>query len=73
MKAVRLHGHGETDELHYEETDEPKLRSPHDAIVEIKAAAVNRLDIRLRRVSSGSAKTAAMPKNVNTLAKSFCA
>lgn len=49
MKAVRLHGHGEIDELHYEETDEPELRSPHDAIVEIKAAAVNRIDIRLRR------------------------
>lgn len=53
MKAARLHGYGETDQLRYDDTEKPELRSPTDAIVELKAAAVNQIDIRLRRGAGG--------------------
>ena len=53
MKAVRIHEHGGIDKLRYEEVEAPKLRSPSDAIVELKAAALNRVDIWNRRGSTG--------------------
>ncbi|HEY2922176.1 MAG TPA: zinc-binding dehydrogenase [Candidatus Binatia bacterium] len=49
MKAVRLHAYGGSDNLRYEETDDPQLTSPHDAVVRLKAASVNHLDILIRR------------------------
>jgi NADPH:quinone reductase-like Zn-dependent oxidoreductase len=49
LKAVRLHAYGGTDNLHYEEIDDPQLTSPHDAVVRLKAAAVNHLDLLIRR------------------------
>ena len=49
MKAVRLHAHGGPDQLHYEETADPHSSSPHDAVVRLKAASVNRHDLSLRR------------------------
>jgi NADPH:quinone reductase-like Zn-dependent oxidoreductase len=49
LKAVRLHAYGGIDNLRYEETDDPQLRSPHDAVVRLKAASVNHLDILIRR------------------------
>lgn len=54
MKAVRLHGHGGADQLRYEETREPKLNSARDVIVALKAAAVNRIDLDLRRGTHGA-------------------
>lgn len=45
MKAVRIHQHGEADQLRYEEVEEPKLTAATDAIVKLKAAALNRIDI----------------------------
>ena len=48
MKAVRIHAHGDIDQLRYEDTDEPRLRSGDDVIVKLKAAALNRVDLVLR-------------------------
>jgi NADPH:quinone reductase-like Zn-dependent oxidoreductase len=49
LKAVRLHAYGGVDNLRYEEVDDPQLTSPHDAVVRLKAASVNHLDILIRR------------------------
>lgn len=54
MKAVRIHEHGGIDKLRYEEVEEPKLRARSDAIVELRAAALNRVDIWNRRGLTGT-------------------
>jgi NADPH:quinone reductase-like Zn-dependent oxidoreductase len=48
LKAVQLYAYGGVEQLRYEETTEPQLRSGNDVIVKLKAAAVNRIDLRLR-------------------------
>lgn len=53
MKAVRIHEHGGTDKLRYEEVKEPKLDSPTDVIVRLKAAALNHIDIWIRMGATG--------------------
>jgi NADPH:quinone reductase-like Zn-dependent oxidoreductase len=53
MKAVQLHGYGGVDQLRYEETETPKLASPTDVIVQLKAAALNHVDIWNRRGLTG--------------------
>lgn len=53
MKAVRIHEHGEADKLRYEDAEEPKLASPTDVIVQIKAAALNHIDLWTRRGLTG--------------------
>ena len=45
MKAVQIHEHGGIDKLCYEEVEQPKLNSPTEAIVQLKAAALNRIDV----------------------------
>ena len=45
MKAVQIHEHGGIDKLCYEEVKQPKLNSPTEAIVQLKAAALNRIDV----------------------------
>lgn len=55
MKAVRIHEHGGVEKLRYEEADEPKLSSPDEAIVRLKAAALNRIDIWNRLGATGIA------------------
>jgi NADPH:quinone reductase-like Zn-dependent oxidoreductase len=45
LKAVRIHEHGGVEKLRYEEAEGPKLFSPDEAIVRLKAAALNRIDI----------------------------
>ncbi|MGH7769862.1 MAG: zinc-binding dehydrogenase [Candidatus Binatia bacterium] len=45
MKAVRLHGYGGIDKLRYEETEPPTLASRTEVIVQLKAAALNHIDI----------------------------
>lgn len=52
MKAVRIHAHGGIEQLRYEDSDEPALRSEDDVIVKLKAAAVNRIDLALRAGSA---------------------
>jgi len=49
LKAIRIHHHGGVEQLRYEETADPKLRSPDDVIVRLKAAAVNYSDIQVRQ------------------------
>jgi NADPH:quinone reductase-like Zn-dependent oxidoreductase len=44
MKAVRLHGHGGLEMLKYEDAPVPAIR-PDEALVRVKAAALNHLDL----------------------------
>ena len=44
MKAVRIHEHGGTEVLVWEEVSVPVIK-PDQALVQIKAAALNHLDI----------------------------
>jgi NADPH:quinone reductase-like Zn-dependent oxidoreductase len=53
LKAVRIHTHGGLDRLRYEDVDEPQLRADLDVIVELKAAAINRIDLRDRSGLNG--------------------
>jgi alcohol dehydrogenase len=49
LKAIRIHHYGGVEQLRYEETADPKLDSPDDVIVRLKAAAVNYSDIQVRQ------------------------
>jgi NADPH:quinone reductase-like Zn-dependent oxidoreductase len=49
LKAVRIHEHGGVEKLRYEAAPEPKLAGPTDAIVKLKAAALNHGDLCIRR------------------------
>ena len=55
MRAVRIHAHGSIGQLRYEEAPQPKLIFPEDALVKLKAASLNRLDISVRRGVNGTA------------------
>ena len=48
MKAIRIHAYGGIDQLRYEDTGEPQLRSGTDVIIKLNAAAVNRRDLAVR-------------------------
>jgi len=53
LKAVRIHEHGGVENLLYEEVPKPQLMSPADAIIELKAASLNHIDIWNRRGLTG--------------------
>ena len=53
MKAVCIHEHGRSDKLRYEETDDPKLNSSREVVVQLRAAALNRIDILNREGVTG--------------------
>jgi NADPH:quinone reductase-like Zn-dependent oxidoreductase len=48
MKAVRFHQHGSVDVLRYEDVPEPEL-APGEALVRVRACALNHLDLWERR------------------------
>lgn len=48
MKAVQFRGHGERDVIEYGERDEPE-RSEGEVVIDVKAAALNHLDVWTRR------------------------
>jgi len=52
MKAVRIHQHGDIDQLRYEDAPDPEL-SPSDVLVRVKACALNHLDIWTRQGRAG--------------------
>ena len=54
MKAVCIHEHGGLEKLRHEEVDEPKLSSPGEAIVQLRAAALNRIDLLNREGVTGT-------------------
>ena len=54
MKAVQIHAYGGIDQLRYEDAEVPQLRSPHDVILKLKAAAVNRVDLAVRSGFKGA-------------------
>jgi len=53
LRAVRIHAHGGTDRLRYEDAPELKLTSPTEAIVKLEAASLNHIDICIRRGLTG--------------------
>lgn len=53
MKAVRIHEHGGVEKLRYEEAPQPRLTAPGEAIVQLKAAALNRIDLWIRQGVTG--------------------
>jgi NADPH:quinone reductase-like Zn-dependent oxidoreductase len=55
MKAVRMHGHGGVENLRYEEVPDPGLLSPEAAVVKLKAASLNHIDLWTRRGETGVA------------------
>ena len=48
MKAIRFHAHGGPDVLRYEEAPDP-VRGPGDALIRVRACALNHLDLWQRR------------------------
>ena len=48
MKAVRFHAHGGPDVLRYEDADDP-IPGPGEALVRVRACALNHLDLWQRR------------------------
>jgi len=48
MKAVVIHEHGGPDKLSYEDVPLPEI-GPNDALVQVKAAALNHLDLWVRQ------------------------
>jgi len=56
LKAVRFHAHGGAEKLSYEDAPEPKIL-PTDAIIKLRAAALNRVDLSIRRGLGGAAMT----------------
>jgi NADPH:quinone reductase-like Zn-dependent oxidoreductase len=53
LKAVRMHGFGGAEQLIYEDTDQPALSQPTEAIVKLRAAAINHIDIWNRLGATG--------------------
>ena len=54
MKAVRMHGYGGADQLFYEDAEDPRLTSAEEAVVRLKAAALNHIDIWNRLGATGA-------------------
>ena len=52
MKAVRLHGYGDIDQLRYEDVDTPEPK-PDEVLIQLAATSVNPIDWKIR---SGAAK-----------------
>jgi NADPH:quinone reductase-like Zn-dependent oxidoreductase len=53
VKAIRIHEHGGVEKLRYEEAPYPSLSSPQEAIVKLKNAALNHIDIWIRLGATG--------------------
>jgi NADPH:quinone reductase-like Zn-dependent oxidoreductase len=53
VKAVRIYEYGGVDKLRYEEAPEPELATTTDAIVKLRAASINHIDIWNRRGLTG--------------------
>jgi NADPH:quinone reductase-like Zn-dependent oxidoreductase len=53
LKAVRMHGFGGVEQLVYEDTDQPALTEPTEAVVKLRAAAINHIDIWNRLGTTG--------------------
>ena len=54
MKAVRMHGYGGADQLFYEDAEDPRLSSAEEVVVQLKASALNHIDIWNRLGATGA-------------------
>jgi NADPH:quinone reductase-like Zn-dependent oxidoreductase len=54
LKALVIHEHGGPEKLRYDEVEEPQLNSPGEVIVQLKAAALNRIDLLNREGLTGT-------------------
>jgi NADPH:quinone reductase-like Zn-dependent oxidoreductase len=55
LNAIRIHQHGGSDQLRYEDTPEPKITSLGEVIVKLNSAALNHIDIWTRLGVTGMA------------------
>ena len=53
MKAIRIHAHGGVDQLRFEDAPDPRITSSRDVIVKLEAAALNHIDIWVRKGATG--------------------
>jgi NADPH:quinone reductase-like Zn-dependent oxidoreductase len=53
LKAIRIHAHGGIDQLRFEDAPEPQITSPQDVIVKLEVAALNHIDIWVRKGATG--------------------
>jgi NADPH:quinone reductase-like Zn-dependent oxidoreductase len=53
LKAIRIHAHGGVDQLRYEDVPDPTISLPRDVIVRLEAAALNHIDIWVRKGTTG--------------------
>jgi NADPH:quinone reductase-like Zn-dependent oxidoreductase len=53
LKAVRMHGHGGVEQLFFEEAPQPRIIEPDEVIVNLRAAALNHIDIWNRMGATG--------------------
>src|SRR5574341_135628 len=53
LKAVRMHGYGGIEQLFYEDAAEPTITEADEAIVRLKAASLNHIDIWNRMGATG--------------------
>jgi len=53
LRAVRIHEFGGVEKLRYEEVEEPKISFSTEAVVQLKAAALNRIDLLNRAGLTG--------------------
>lgn len=48
MKAIVMKAAGNTDVLHLQDVDEPKIKQPNQILVQLKAAGINPIDTKIR-------------------------
>lgn len=53
MKAVRIHEYGGVEKLRYETVEAPKVSAPTEVLVQLKAAALNHIDLWNRKGLTG--------------------
>jgi NADPH:quinone reductase-like Zn-dependent oxidoreductase len=53
LKAIRIHAHGGVDQLRFEDAPDLKVTAPRDVIVKLETAALNHIDIWVRKGATG--------------------
>jgi NADPH:quinone reductase-like Zn-dependent oxidoreductase len=53
LKAIRIHAHGGVDQLRFEDAPDPEITSARDVIVKLETAALNHIDVWVRKGATG--------------------